>query len=179
MDVVRIAAVAGLLLAAGTAEAQKNLPGGGTQDGGGGTQGTGTVAPDSLLWASDPAGLTAAFQELGYQATLTTDSEGKPMIDVIVDGITTSVLFYGCQGTQDCSRILLYVGLDMTNGTNPQVIADWNFNEMLGTGYQNADKDPFLSYYLVMDGGVTRESFRGLLLDWFSAVDRFTETVGF
>ena len=191
-------AVLGLLLAATTAEAQK-APAGESSTGGkpaptaGTTPSDASVAPetgaagavtsapsaDGLIVASDPQGVVAAMQALGYTATLGTDGAGDPTITGDVEGTPFNVYFYGCQNNANCLWLIFSTGFDLPNGSTLDAMNQWNQNNLVGQAYLDAEQDPFLNYFVTTTGGLTQENFADVVDWWKVAVGNFQTEIGF
>lgn len=195
MNALKIATL-GLLLAASAAEAQKS-PANGTESGGKPAQGAQIATPDTgadatapaatptapvadgLIVASDPQGVASAMQGLGYKATLGTDSAGDPTITGDIDGVSYNVYFYGCQENANCQWLIFSAGYDLPNGSTPQVISDWNMNNLVGQAYLDSEQDPFINYFVTTTGGLTQENFADVVDWWKVAMGNFEEAIGF
>ena len=195
MNAFKIATL-GLLLAASAAEAQK-APANGTASGGKPAQGAQIATPGAeapaagapamsaapasgnLILASDPQGVATAMQGLGYTATLGTDNAGDPTISGDIEGVNYNVYFYGCQEHANCQWLIFSAGFDLPNGSTPQVINDWNTNNLVGQAYLDNEQDPFLNYFVTTTGGLTQENFADVVDWWKVAMGNFETAVGF
>jgi len=127
-----------------------------------------------LITAEDPDLILQVMQGLGYDATLTVDGVGDPMIEGRMSKSSYNLLFYGCTDNQDCTFLLFVSFLDLPNGITTALIDEWNQNSLWGTAFRSEDgNDPMMSIAFNLFGGVTMLNFADTL-DWFRVtVERF------
>ncbi|MCW5697175.1 MAG: YbjN domain-containing protein [Bauldia sp.] len=127
-----------------------------------------------LITAGDPGLILQVMQGLGYDATLTVDGIGDPMIEGRMSKSNYNLFFYGCTANRDCTFLLFVSFLDLPNGISTALIDDWNENALWGTAFRSEDGgDPMLSIPFNLFGGVTMLNFADTL-DWFRVtVERF------
>ncbi|MFN3988972.1 MAG: YbjN domain-containing protein [Erythrobacter sp.] len=67
-----------------------------------------------IVSASEPAGLVLALMNAGYDAELTRDSTGDPMIRVTTEGYPINLIFFGCspETNDGCDSLQFVTGLD-------------------------------------------------------------------
>src|SRR5690606_24274186 len=67
-------------------------------------------APDSVM---------KALVTLGYQATMSTASDGSASIKLTIDGSPSSIEFFNCDKTgANCETLLLAYGMDLEKGAS-------------------------------------------------------------
>ena len=131
------------------------------------------------LSAANPAGLADALQDLGYRASLETDSEGDPLIRSSMEGMNYRIVFYGCEEHRDCKYLQLSAGFDLDNGTTMDVINDWNRSKIAGSAYLDDENDPYLKYFLTTVGGLSQQTFEDTIDWWRVAISDFKVHIGF
>jgi len=125
--------VAGLLLASAAAPVTA-------------AQGAGEVVS-----AAQPAGLVLALMNAGYDAELTRDSTGDPMIRVTTEGYPINMIFFGCSPeTHDgCDSLQFVTGLDRPDawsaGAALKITREYRF---IAVQLDN-DGDPFFTWDVV------------------------------
>jgi hypothetical protein len=119
--------------------------------------------------ANNPAGIAEALQGLGYQARLEKDSVGDPVIRSSMEGVSYSIVFYGCESGSKCKYLNFSMGFDLTNGIESSRINDWNRNNIFGKAYLDEENDPFINISVTTVGGLGTENFADLV-DWWRVV---------
>ncbi|MEM6748591.1 MAG: YbjN domain-containing protein [Pseudomonadota bacterium] len=128
---------------------------------------------------ADPEGVVTALQDLGYRASLETDGVGDPMIRTATSGVEYNIYFYGCTNNSDCEDMRFLAGLDLKQGIDDETIRAWNESSLIGTAYVDDEQDPFLGFYVVTTGGVSKETFEEAVDLWSRSLGRFLEHTGF
>ncbi len=149
--VMAVAAMAIATMGAGSAQAKDAAP-----------------CDKDLICASDPTTVAAAMMKAGYQALISRDATGDPMIDSAAAGYTFTVYFYGCEKAVQCDSIQLYTSFK-NDGRDAAFANQWNaikrFAQMSITKTGSVE----VRYDLATIGGVNRKNF-GDVLDWWSAM---------
>jgi len=132
-----------------------------------------------LMTAENPQAMVAELISLGYQATLTVDSYGDPMIDGSMGQSQYRVMFYGCTENIRCKYIQFFAGYDLQDGITLEKLNEWNRDKLWGQAYRDDENDPYVSVVYNMDGGVSKENFADTF-DWFKIMlQSFEEFIGF
>ena len=63
--------------------------------------------------AHDPQSVVSTLQDMGYRATLDTDSGGDPKVLSALNGINFSIYFYGCQDNAACRDLQFSSGFEV------------------------------------------------------------------
>jgi hypothetical protein len=132
--------------------------------------------PDGGVTANQVA---AALQAGGYQAEVTKDSSGDPMIRSAADGTKYRILFYGCKSTPRCTALEFLVGFDLSNGMTMEKLNKWNRDSRFGHAYLDDENDPYLQLDLNSSPGFTSESMGSYIDTWTSLVPKFKTYIGF
>ena len=140
--------------------------------------GTASAAPypDGGVTAGQVA---AVLQANGYQAEITKDGEGDPMVRSAADGTKYRILFYGCKGTARCTALEFLVGFDLPNGMTMEKLNKWNRDSRFGHAYLDDENDPYLQLDLNSSPGFTSESMATYVETWTALVPKFKTYIGF
>lgn len=154
--------------------------GGGDQGGGqgGGDQGGGQATAD-LVDATDPQLLVSIMRDLGYRATLTTDSQDDPMIEAKIAGSPTNIFFYGCDNHRDCDQIQFRAAFDTGGKGSPAAMAEWNKKRLFGVASLDDEFDPVVEMAVNMHAGVSRRNFEDTVDWWDVVLTQFKEHINF
>ncbi len=125
-----------------------------------------------------PTSVAIALETLGYAATLDTDSVGDPRIKFTVNGINTTVFFYGCTDGQACKEIQFVASLALDKPVDVGVMNEWNDGKIAGNASLDPEGNVNFRFLLVMDGGVSQQVMDRALLRWEQALEDFTKLIG-
>ncbi len=138
----------------------------------------GSAAQAGNISAKEPDKVLAAMQEYGFASTLSTDSDGDPMISSKVSKSDFFVIFYGCEENKDCKSIMFRAGYDLTNPISALKVNEWNRDKRFGKAYIDDQGDPFLEFEVNMFAdGVGEENFQDTLDWWRLVVEGFEEFI--
>lgn len=118
------------------------------------------------------------MQDEGYQAKLSADADGDPIIETRMSGITTHVLFYDCEAGR-CQSLQLSVGLDLEKGTTPSVVNTFNSSFRYARAYLDNEMDPFLKFDFELPLGDQAKYVASQLDTWEQLLGEFTAATGF
>ncbi len=125
--------------------------------------------------ASDANGVLKAMQNYGLAATLGKDDAGAPKIDFKIEGVNSTVFFFGCDDKGAGCRS---IGFDVGFSIDPKFTADqaneWNQTNRFGGAY--ADKEGVARMAMDMNmvaAGVSPETFTESLDAWGRAIANF------
>lgn len=130
-------------------------------------------AQAQTVTAQNPEGMLNAITAAGYEATLSTDSAGDPMIDTELGGYRVNVLFYGCDETSHtgCDSVQLSTGFDRKTPMDParalHIAREWRF---LAVSLDD-EGDPYLRWDIMTGSGIPQSVF-------MTALRRYGETLG-
>lgn len=114
----------------------------------------------------------------GYQAKLSTDSDGDPQIESRMSGVTVYVRFYDCEQMR-CGSLQLSVGLDLEKGSTMAVVNAFNREFRYARAYLDDEMDPYLKFDLELlhvDHAAYVASQIGI---WEKLLGEFTLATGF
>lgn len=122
------------------------------------------------------AQLTTIIQSMGYQAELTTDSQGDPKIRSTAEGLKYVILTYGCTESgaeKACNSFQFSTAIAMKTKPAFDTINRWNRDKRFGKAYLDNDRDPVLEWDVDMRGGVTEEYLREIVNRWARVLAEF------
>jgi len=126
---------------------------------------------------ADPATLQSVLQSKGYQAELSKDNSGDPLISSGVSGAKFHILFYGCTNHLKCTNIQFYAGFESTKATIDDM-NEWNKAHRFNHAYIDKDGDPCIETDLDLDsGGMSRALFLDNLDTWSGLLGNFKTMV--
>ena len=132
------------------------------------------LLPDGGVTAQDVASVLRAK---GYQADITTDKEGDPLVRSNSSGAKFGVFFYECKGKPRCKSIQFSAGFNEP-GLDPAKIADWNRRNRFGRAWIDKDGDPFVEMDVDVEHGATVEALANDLDRWVSVMGAFMRYLG-
>ena len=132
-----------------------------------------------MVSAADPASLVTVLQAKGYQAELTKNDDGDPMIRSALDGSRFIILFYGCTKNRACQTVQFYAGFASDKKVSIETMNEWNKANRFGRAYIDADKDPVIEMDVDLDdGGMSRALFEDVFEFWEVLVPDFKTVIG-
>lgn len=130
------------------------------------------TAQAQTVSASNPKGLLSAIKAAGYEAELTTDKVGDPMIETTLNSYKVIVLFYGCdeKSHKNCDSVQFSTGFDRETPMDPvkalNIAREWRF---LAVSLDD-EGDPYLRWDVLTAGGIPQSVF-------MAAFRRYGETI--
>ena len=139
-------------------------------------------ADDTIYNDLSGSEIVALLDAHGYQATLTTDQDGDPLIMGAADGLKFRVQTYDCneQAPRRC-RTLQFLAAFAHEASPSDVAAmnDYNNKRVYGRAYINSDGDAAVDFTINLAGGVLAANLMDQVGTWKSYVlDRFVEQLG-
>lgn len=126
--------------------------------------------PAGLICASDPKGVAAALQELGYRAALGKDEDsGRPEISSAASGYNYTVYFYDCEKEAKCASLQFNISFSDDGGNTVELANKWNLNKRFLQMSVNDKKTLYASYDVTTVGGLTKKNFADVV-DWWSVM---------
>lgn len=134
----------------------------------------------SLVDATDPGRLAELIRSAGFQATLGRSSSGAPMIQSAAEGVNFALFFYGCRENANCRAVQYFVSFRMSNPPSLEQINGFNETKVVGQAYlRTEDRQPRITYYITLDGGVTEQNFLNTFRVWRVLLRDFIAHIGF
>jgi hypothetical protein len=136
--------------------------------------GAGPVVAQAVT-ASDANGVLKAMQNYGLAATLGKDDAGAPKIEFKMEGVNSTVFFFGCDDKgAGCRSIAFDVGFSVDPKFTAEKANEWNQSNRFGGAY--ADKEGVARMAMDMNmvaAGVSPETFTETLDAWGRAIANF------
>jgi len=129
--------------------------------------------PDGGVTAPEVA---RVLQSKGFQAEVTTDKRGEPLVQSSSGGAKFGVYFYECKG-QRCSSIQFSSGFSGT-GITAAKIAEWNRTKRFGRAYQDDEKDPWVEMDVDVEHGANTDALANDLDRWIAVMGEFMRYIG-
>ncbi|WP_226782095.1 YbjN domain-containing protein [Oceaniglobus trochenteri] len=119
------------------------------------------------LLAADPVAVRDAMLTEGYQAKLTTDNAGNPMITGRISRTDYWVYFLDCQGGVNCKGVQFHSGYLLNRPIDAAEINDFNARFRYIRAWLNEEGNPRMQMDLLMrDDGMGPETFATYLDLW-------------
>ncbi len=137
-------------------------------------------AAAQTVTAQDPASVLGAMQTYGLAATLGKDDKGQPKIEFKIEGLNSTLFFFGCdaQGA-NCISVGFDVGFEITPPFTADAANTWNQSNRFGAAYSDEKGVARLAMDMNMVGaGVSRDSFDETLKAWGKAIANFKPYIG-
>lgn len=136
-----------------------------------------------LAFAATPGGISGqemakVLQDEGYQAKLSADADGDPMIESRMGGVTVHMYFYDCEARR-CDSLQLSVGLDLDKGSTPAVVNKFNREFRYARAFLDDEMDPFLKFDFELPPGDHPGYVASQLDTWEQLLGEFTVATGF
>jgi hypothetical protein len=140
--------------------------------------GVASIAQAQMVTARDPSSLAKVLQAKGYQAELTKDDSGDPMIKSASSGTNFIILFYGCTAHKDCATVQLFAGFTEFKNGSASALADWNANNRFARAYLSDKGAARLEMDLDLDdGGMSTALFEDNLEWWVATLAGFEKHI--
>ena len=141
-----------------------------------GTQATAWAGylPDGGITAQEVA---ASMKGKGFQAEVTTDKDGDPLVKSVYEGTKFSVYFYECSPKQRCKSIQYAAGFSMKGGISALKVEEWNRKKRFGRVYQDSESDPWIEMDMDMEHGATTEAMANNLDRWLVVIREFRKFI--
>lgn len=129
-------------------------------------------ADDGMVTAKKPAGMVIAMLNAGYDAELTTDDVGDPLINSQVAGYPLQIFFYDCDEDThtECGSIQLVAGFDRAKPWTAEAAIKISNDYRFAAVALDDEGDPYLRWDIVTDEGISTRVF-------VRSLRRFEDTV--
>jgi len=138
-----------------------------------------SASAQDTVSAADPAGLARAMKFAGFDAELTTDDVGDPMIRTSFDGYTGVVLFYDCDAEthEGCASIQLHAGLDRKQPMAADMALSLARRYRFASVHLDEEGDPWINWDVLTGDGLPREIFVKALRRYAATLDNLADEV--
>ena len=116
----------------------------------------------AMVRASDPTTIVDALRASGYEATLTRDDAGDPLVNLDLDGWKAILLFYECNAARhdECQSVQFRSTFDAEGeGMIPAEALQFAAEQRFVSVALNRSNDPVLSWDVVTGSGIPAEVF--------------------
>lgn len=130
--------------------------------------------------ATDPQSVIDAMRASGHKAALSAERQenGAPIVNGAVNGLTYGAYFQTCENGLHCQDILFSASFDLETPLTLDFVNDWNFRRTFGALTVNDEGDAFVSYYVITEGGLSRQNFDVVVAAWTSVMEDFAADIG-
>jgi hypothetical protein len=130
-----------------------------------------------MVTATNPQTIVNALQAAGYQAKLTKDNEGDPLINSTSGGSNFSIFFFGCTKNVDCRTIQFFAGYTDRKPTL-SMMNDWNSKKRFARAYIADSGAARIEMDLDLDdGGMSAKLFEDNLEFWVAVMAAFEKHI--
>jgi len=133
----------------------------------------GAQTGEGMVTAKNPQGIVDALTAAGYDAELTEDGMGDPLIVTELSGWSSRIYFYGCDETSHdgCDAVQFSTGFDREQPwTAEEAIALTRQYRFTGI-YLDDEGDPYLVWDVVTGDGIPTPVFLASVLNFSDAID--------
>lgn len=129
-------------------------------------------ADDGMVTASKPAGIVIAMLNAGFDAELTTDDVGDPLINSQVAGYPLQIFFYDCdeETHAECGSIQFVAGFDRKMPWTADAAIKLSNAYRFAAVTLDDEGDPYLRWDIVTEEGIPTRVF-------VKSLRRFEDTV--
>jgi hypothetical protein len=131
-----------------------------------------------MVTAQDPSSVAKVLQNKGYQAELTKDDSGDPMIRSASSGTNFLILFYNCTANKNCATVQFFAGFNAFKNGSAAALADWNAHNRFGRAYLSDKGAARLEMDLDLDdGGMSTALFEDNVEWWVATLAAFEKHI--
>ncbi len=135
------------------------------------------TAEAQLVRGQDVNSVAQALRGMGYQAEVTKDESGDPMIKSASSGTSFAIFFFGCTKNVDCRTIQFFAGF-ADKKPALSLINDWNANKRFGRAYLSDKGTARIEMDLDLDdGGLSTKLFEDNVEFWVLLMSRFEKHI--
>ena len=126
-------------------------------------------AKDSLVDGEDVQRLIEILDDMGFEPSARTTEQGLHAIDLMVEGVNSTLTLNNCEHDNACGVATLTSGYDLEDGVTDAKLAEWNGNKLFVTAYVDDENDPFIDMTVNLKYGVSEQNFRDTI-DWWRVI---------
>ncbi len=136
----------------------------------------GSASAQDIVTA-DPMTVASVVREQGFDAEISKDKDGDPMIRVEARGYRYVILFYGCTNGKDCTSLGLYSFVS-GEGVDIDKVNKWNHDNRFGRAYIDDDKDGVVEMDINLEqGGMSQALFADHIDKWMYVLAQFNKAM--
>ena len=111
--------------------------------------------------------------------TLDKASNGDPMIEGKIEGVSYYLFFRNCaDDNTQCEDLNFYAGF-LDNKQTMEAINAWNRDKRFGKAYLDSDLDAVIEYDVNLEHGVSRENLDSTFQVWSLILKQYADYIGF
>jgi Putative bacterial sensory transduction regulator len=121
------------------------------------------------------------LSEAGYDATLSKDNEGDPMIEGRIEGYKYTLFFYRCNKQQDpesCMDLQFHSSFTNDTNVNYSALNSYNRDNRFGQAFFATNGEIGLDMSATIQGGVTRQHIKEVIDWWKVTLTGFPKKLG-
>ncbi len=124
--------------------------------------------PSSYICASNPAGIQATMQTLGYKAVLgKATTSGNPKISSAASGYNYDIFFYGCEKNVNCNSLSFSTTFEKEEVNSAALANEWNVEKRFSAvSFDPKDGTLTISYDVTTVGGLDQVNFAEVVSWW-------------
>lgn len=119
--------------------------------------------------------IAEVMRDAGYRAEITEADDGTPKIESATAGYNFAVLFYGCEGVNNCKTIQLFSWKSLKDDQiTLEKLNSWNSGMRFARAHRDSDGDPIIQMDIDLeDGGMPAALLKDNLEYWDSILADF------
>lgn len=111
--------------------------------------------------------------------TLDKSSNGDPMIEGKIEGVSYYLFFRNCaDDNTQCEDLNFYAGF-LDNKQTMEAINAWNRDKRFGKAYLDSDLDAVIEYDVNLEHGISRENLDSTFQVWSLVLKQYADYIGF
>lgn len=123
-----------------------------------------------------PQSIAVYLEANGFQATLTKDGAGDPMIESAADGTRFKIIFHDCKAHAQCESLRFSASFVTTPSV--EIVNEWNAHHRFGQAYLTDQETPVLDLNVMMvEGALPYETFDQRVQEWTTALGEFRKYI--
>lgn len=133
----------------------------------------GAQTGEAMVTAKNPQGILAALEGAGYDAELTEDGTGDPMILTRLSGWSTRIYFYGCDETSHdgCDALQFSAGFDRKEPWTAEEALALARKYRFSSTFLDDEGDPYIEWDVITGDGIPAPVFLASVLSFSDAID--------
>lgn len=143
--------------------------------------GTPLAAEDNTatVSAADPQSVAGALKLAGYEAEVSTDAVGDPLITTELNGWPTAIYFYGCdaQEKNNCDSLQFSVGFDRAEAWDAAEAIKMPERYRFAAVRLDEEGDPFVEWDIVTGDGISTGTFLMSVRYFTQSIDNISDEV--
>lgn len=128
------------------------------------------------LMPNTPTAVLSIAQQVGTAVMESPDSDGRPVINGVIDGVNYGILFYGCENAMNCASLQFFARFDPP--ADPlRFINTWNYDKRFAAAYQRDDGAIILNFNVNIDFGVSQANAEDSFDIWSILLGQFDNRI--